>query len=271
MKIAPLVLSFAFFGCTTDLGLDPYSDPDLEHDAELAAVLSDTTPETPAVDLASIEAMSGGNVQALAKASCTRQRFVHFANFSFVAELGCVNGVCPNGCWGYQRRTSGFSCDYDATASDFVKTTTGTGPFASYNEIKSLNPRDAAAVANCRAQSGNRPMRTYTVWNGSGWDSEGIPASLQFAELFGTQTEGASRFAPWFSSWRGQFAPMANVSPETGITFAGTKQTVAKICAATRNGWLGLYFYDGQASGGPGMADWKREAIVSAMNYCTTH
>jgi hypothetical protein len=43
------------------------------------------------------------------------------------------------------------------------------------------------------------------------------------------------------------------------------------MCAATRDGWLGIYFADIHASGGPGMSDWKREAIIRGMNYCTTH
>ena len=64
---------------------------------------------------------------------------------------------------------------------------------------------------------------------------------------------------------------MTNVSPETGISFDGVKRTTARICSATRTGWAGLYFYDGDASGGTGMAAWKREAIIRGMNYCTTH
>ncbi|MDB4955248.1 MAG: hypothetical protein JWO36_2817 [Myxococcales bacterium] len=272
MKIVSMLLAFSFVACTTDLGDDPYDDADLSHDPAVAAALADTSPETPAVDIDTVEALpAAGAYSAFAHQACTRQRFVHLANFSFVAPLECVNGVCPNGCWGYQRRTSGFSCDYDASSPSDVKTRAGAGSFASYNEIKPLNAHDDVAVASCKAQSGNRAMRTYTVWNGTNWNSEGIPASIHFAELFGSQNEATPHFSTWEASARGSYAPMSNLSPETGITMVGTKQTVAKLCAATRDGWLGLYFYDGTADSGAGMAAWKREAIISAMNYCTTH
>ena len=75
----------------------------------------------------------------------------------------------------------------------------------------------------------------------------------------------------WFGNYRSGWSPMTNVSPETGISFDGVKRTTARICSATRTGWAGLYFYDGDASGGTGMAAWKREAIIRGMNYCTTH
>src|SRR6185503_2416315 len=125
----------------------------------------------------------------VAKANCSKHRFLHIANFSFVAPLDCVNGVCPNGCWGYQRRTSGFACDYNASQGDFLQTRPGDGPFASYNEIKPLNQHDAQAVAACRTQSGGRPLRTYAVWNGAGWSNEGIAATIRFAEVYGPQNE----------------------------------------------------------------------------------
>ena len=207
---------------------------------------------------------------ALAAVRCTKRRYFHIADLSYVAELGCVNGVCPNGCWGYQRRTSGFSCDYDAGEADRVRTRDGGGPFASYNEIKPLNGSDQTAVANCKAQSGH-PLRTYAVWNGSGWNNEGIAAAVRFAELYGPQDEASPHFWLWFGNYRSGWSPMTNVSPETRITADGVKRTVARICSATRTGWAGLYFYDGHASGGSGMAAWKREAIIRGMNYCTTH
>jgi hypothetical protein len=114
-------------------------------------------------------------------------------------------------------------------------------------------------------------VRTYVVWNGVGWNAEGIAAAVQFAEVYGTQAEAQTRFWTWYNGYRSSFAPMANVSPETGLSFEATKALVARICSATRHGWAGLYFYDGQAAGGAGMADWKREAIIRGMNYCTTH
>jgi hypothetical protein len=64
---------------------------------------------------------------------------------------------------------------------------------------------------------------------------------------------------------------MGNVSPETFISSEGVENMVKRMCATTRTGWLGLYFDDGDASGGAGMAEWKRAAIIRAMNYCTTH
>ena len=64
---------------------------------------------------------------------------------------------------------------------------------------------------------------------------------------------------------------MNNVSPETGIDAVGVKRQIAKMCSATRTGWLGTYFYDSGNSGGAGMSAWKREAIIRGMNYCTTH
>jgi hypothetical protein len=181
-----------------------------------------------------------------------------------------VNGVCGNGCWGFQRRTSGFTCEYAGAQPDYVATADHGGPFASYNEIKPLNAHDAAAVAACAAQS-KRPVRTYTAWNGSGWNHEGIPAAVSFAEIYGTEADASSKFWTWHDSARGAFAPMGNVSPETRVSFVGTKDLVARLCSATRDEWVGLYFYDGQAADGAGMADWKAEAIIRGMNYCTTH
>ena len=240
------------------------ADADLEADFDLAAMLSDPTPEQPAVDPQTIEA-------ALAPSTaCTKTRYLHIADYSFVPPLHCANGICGNGCWGFQRRANGFTCDYNGSQPDYINTTDAGGPFASYNEIKSLNAHDSTAVANCRAESG-RSVRTYTVWNGSGWNSEGIPAAVQFAEMYGSQSDASSSFWTWYDNARGSFSPMANVSPETGVTFDSTKDLVARICSSTRNGWLGLYFYDGKAAGGAGMADWKAEAIIRGMNYCTTH
>jgi hypothetical protein len=250
--------------CATSQSLGETGDPELDEDAELAAILDDAMPEVDAPDGDTVEA------SLVARTACTKRRFLHVANWSFVGRLDqCVNGACPNGCWGYQRRTSGFTCDYDRTEPDLIKTRAADGPFASYNEIKPLNASDAAAVANCRAQSGGRSLRTYAVWNGSGWSNEGIAAAVKFAEIYGTQAEAATQFWTWFGGSRASFAPMANVSPETALSAVATKQTVARLCSATRNGWLGLYYY--VSAGGPGMADWKREAILRGMNYCTTH
>lgn len=252
--------------CASASAGDGELDPDLDKDPELATILDDAMPEVAAPDTGTVE------VAPVAHAVCTKHRFLHVANWSWVGPLSeCVNGACPNGCWGYQRRTSGFSCDYDPAEPDLIKTHAGDagGPFASYNEIKPLNANDAAAVANCKAQSGGLPVRTYAAWNGSGWSNEGIAAAVKFAEVYGTQAEAATRFGTWFADARASFAPMGNVSPETGLTAVTTKQMVARLCSATRNGWLGLYYY--VASGGPGMSDWKREAIIRGMNYCTTH
>lgn len=262
-NLLPLVLLGA---CTADVSA--YDDRDLDDDADLQMIDADTSmPEVPALD-----PETAPIVTAAAKTDCTKQRFLHVSNFSYVAALSeCVNGVCPNGCWGVQERTAGFSCDYDATMGDLIKTRDGGGAFASYNEIKSLNAHDAAAVDNCRSESGGRPVRTYTVWNGAGWNNEGIAARIHFAELYGPQSELAPHFWDWYGSWRGSLAPMINLSPETSVDMVGVKRQVARECSATRDGWLGVYFYDATSSGGAGMANWKREAIIRGMNYCTTH
>jgi hypothetical protein len=254
-----LLLCF-LVGCGSSID----DDADLDSDPDLASITDE--PDLELVDADTSETALAAN------APCTKHRYLHVANWSFVAPLDeCVNGVCPNGCWGSQRRTSGFACDYDASQPDFLKTRPGDAPFASYNEIKSLNPHDAAAVAACRTQSGNRKLRTYTVWNGVGWDNEGIAAGVKFAELFGSQQEATPHFWTWYNNARGTYSPMSNISPETGASFKYVKQITARICSATRSGWAGLYFYDGDASGGTGMAAWKREAIIRGMNYCTTH
>ena len=143
-----------------------------------------------------------------------KTRYLHVATYSWVPPLHCVAGECSNGCWGAERRTSGFTCEYSATHTGYVITDDNGGPFASYNEIKSLNPHDAIAVENCRRQRGGRPLRTYTVWNGTGWDSEGIAARIHFAELFGTQSEATPHMWTWFANARGTYSPMTNLSPE---------------------------------------------------------
>lgn len=246
---------------------EPTDDPDLDGDPELTDILGDDSmPELAPTDADTSE------LAIAPKVACTKQRFLHIANWSFVAALDqCANGVCPNGCWGFQRRTSGFQCDYAAGEGDLVATRDGGARFASYNEIKSLNAHDAAAVTNCRRQSGGRALRTYAVWNGAGWDNEGIAANVKFAELYGLQREATPHLWTWYHNARGAFSPMTNLSPETAIDFVATKRVIAQICSATRTAWAGLYFYDGGASGGPGMAEWKREAIIRGMNYCTTH
>src|SRR5438552_3223948 len=205
--LLPLALLAA---CTADV---PPSDVDLDNDPDLQAIEDDPMPEQPAVDADTVEPF-------VATTACTKQRFLHVANWSFVAKLSeCVNGVCPNGCWGVQERTGGFTCDYNASETDHVKTTDGGGPFASYNEIKSLNAHDDLAVAACKRESGGRHLRTYAAWNGAGWNNEGIAASVRFAEVYGTQADAASSFWTWHAGSRGTFAPMVNLSPETGVSF----------------------------------------------------
>ena len=262
MKLGLVIATAALSACT--VGESVSDDADLDADEELGDILDDFTQESGAADGDTSE------MPLIPSVACTKQRFLHIANWSWVAPLGCINGVCPNGCWGYQRRTSGFYCDYDGAQGDAIKTGDGGGAFASYNEIKPLNTRDATAVANCRAQSGH-PVRTYVVWNGSGWNNEGIAAAVHYAEVYGTQAQAQTSFWTWYNGYRSGYAPMANISPETGVSFEETKAIAARVCSATRNGWAGLYFYDGSASGGVGMSAWKREAIIRGMNYCTTH
>jgi hypothetical protein len=225
--------------------------------------------DDPAAEPEPVDADGAVTAAALA-AGCKRVRFLHVANWSYVADLDCAGGVCKNACWGAQRRTSGFACDYSAGQADRITTRDGGAAFASYNEIKPLNASDGTAVASCKAQSGH-PVRTYVVWNGAGWNREGISAALHFAELYGTQSEAQPHFWGWYDGYRDGYAPMVNVSPETGIGADGVVNAVKRMCATTRNGWLGLYFYDADASGGAGMAEWKRAAIIRAMNDCTTH
>jgi hypothetical protein len=260
MTATRIILFAALAACTSEV---PFDDPDLDNDPDLKTIESDTMAEMAPIDTDLVEPMTPATV------ACTRTRFMHVSNFSYVGPLSqCVNGVCPNGCWGVQERTGGFACDYDSSASDFVKTRAyGSGQFASYNEIKSLNAHDATAVANCRAQSGGLRLRTYTVWNGAGWDSEGIAANVHFAELYGPQSELAPEFWTWYHGWRDRYSPMVNLSPQTGVDLVETKRIVAQACAATRNGWAGIYFY----FAGEPMSDWKREAIIRGLNYCTTH
>jgi len=243
------------FGCNT-------VEPD---DLDFDDLADDPSTEPEPVDQGTSE------TEVELSAGCTRLRFLHIANWSYVADLAtCAGGVCKNSCWGSQRRTSGFTCDYAAAQGDKIATRDGGAAFASYNEIKPLNASDGTAVASCKAQSGH-PVRTYVVWNGSGWNREGISAAIHFAELYGTQAEAQPRFWTWYDGYRGTYAPMGNVSPETNISAEGVENMVKRLCATTGNGWLGLYFYDGSSSGGPGMAEWKRAAIIRAMNYCTTH
>ncbi|HEY1555200.1 MAG TPA: hypothetical protein VGF94_10250 [Kofleriaceae bacterium] len=257
--VLPLVLLSA---CVADVAVE---DPDLDNDPELLAMAGDTMPESPAVDTGTVEAMPGEH----ADVACSRHRYLHVANFSFVASISeCVNGVCPNGCWGSQRRTSGFACAYDGSLPGDVSERDGGTSFASYNEIKPLNAHDDVAVARCKADSGGAPMRTYTVWNGVGWNSEGIGASVHFAELYGPQSETTPHLWTWYDNARGSYAPMGNLSPATNASALDVKRMVARLCTATRDGWLGLYFYN---AGGEPMADWKRQAIVEGLNYCTTH
>jgi hypothetical protein len=109
------------------------------------------------------------------------------------------------------------------------------------------------------------------VWNGTGWNNEGIAAAVRFAEVYGPQHEASPRFWTWFDNARASFAPMANVSPETGISFLTTKQITARLCSATRHGWLGLYFYDAQSRRRLRHGRLEAQAIIRGMNYCTTH
>jgi hypothetical protein len=94
---------------------------------------------------------------------------------------------------------------------------------------------------------------------------------VSFAEVYGIQADARSKFWTWYDNARGTYAPMGNVSPETHLTYEATKDLVARLCSATRDEWLGLYFYDSQGADGAGMSVWKAEAIIRGMNYCTTH
>src|SRR5438094_183178 len=82
---------------------DTGSDSDLDGDAELVALLADTTPEQAPADTVPFDAQG---------AACTKTRYLHVANYSWVPPLHCVAGECSNGCWGSERRTSGFTCEY---------------------------------------------------------------------------------------------------------------------------------------------------------------
>jgi len=205
--------------------------------------------------------------------TCTKKVHLHMSNFSWVAPLQEANGVVKNDCWTYEARGGGFRCDYDGAQNDYVKTG-GSGTFASYNEIKPLHQHDAAAVSNCKQQSGGKPVRTYVVWNGTSWDNEGIAASVHFAEIYATQADRDSKFSIWknqSTGYKSTYRPMINLSPETASSGEETYASVAQICKASNEGqWLGIYFYDPQSSGGAGMADWKRQKIIEAMNDCTT-
>src|SRR5258708_2421810 len=107
MNPARLLVPLLFIGaCTAEVPAN--LDPDLDNDTELQAMADDPMPEVDAVDADTVEPMIEARV------ACSKQRFLHVANFSYVAKLSeCVNGVCPNGCWGVQERTSGFTCNYD--------------------------------------------------------------------------------------------------------------------------------------------------------------
>lgn len=210
-----------------------------------------------------------GQLGTLESSGCTRHRYLHLANWSYVAPLTCAGGDCKNACWGYQRRTSGFSCDYSAGQADLIKTRDGGGAFASYNEIKPLNAHDALAVSHCKNQSGH-PLKDYVAWNGSGWNREGIAARVHFAELYGRQSEAMTHFSTWYGGYRTGYAPMINISPETHLSAAQVYSLTKKACLATRQGgWVGVYFYDGSCADGCGMAAWKRAAVIRAMNDCT--
>ena len=101
-------------------------DPDLDADAELAAMLADQTPEQAAVDPASEIALDGRG--------CTKTRYLHIADYSWVPPLHEANGVVNNGCWGFQRRANGFTCEYSAASAGYVKTEDNGGPFARSEE-----------------------------------------------------------------------------------------------------------------------------------------
>jgi hypothetical protein len=263
-RFVPLLALGVVTACAAEVPFE--TDSDLADDTTLQELEADISPESPAVDIDTVEAISTSQWSA-ENVMCTRHRYLHVANFSFVDKLSeCVDGACPNGCWGAQRRPKGYACNYDGSAPGDVSVEY-SGGFASYNEIKSLNPYDATAVANCRARTGDVPLRTYTVWNGAGWDSEGISASVHFAELYGTQEEAMTRFWEWHDGYRGRYSPMNNTSPNTSLGAVEVKHEVARMCAATRDHWLGIYYYNG----GSAMPDWHRKAIIQAMNYCTTH
>ena len=84
-----------------------------------------------------------------------------------------------------------------------MKERDGGAPFATYNEIKSAaSATTTSAVAHCKTDSG-RKLRTYAVWNGSGWNNEGIAAAVRFAELYGPQSEAMPDFWTWYGSFRG--------------------------------------------------------------------
>ena len=68
--------------CTADV--DIYREPDLGNDDELAMIDSDNSaPAQVPEDVASA-------VTVIAKTACTKQRFLHIANYSFVGELKCL-------------------------------------------------------------------------------------------------------------------------------------------------------------------------------------
>jgi len=200
--------------------------------------------------------------------SCRKQVFLHVADYSWVPPLDSISGVHKNACWGYERRSDGFTCEYAASEADHVATDDGGAGFASYDEITPPHIYDAAAVASCAHES-SRPVKTY-AGNAPHWNQQGIAASVKFAELYLHEQEADPYFGTWQTSYRGSFQPMINLGPSTGVDAYDTYSKTMRICNAVGDGdWIGIYFYDPDGTGGAGMADWKALEIIYALNACT--
>ncbi|MBV9123309.1 MAG: hypothetical protein JO112_08130, partial [Planctomycetes bacterium] len=76
------LLFLVLAACTADVPAN--HDPDLDSDADLQTILEDPMPETAAVDADTVDMPP---VTADARLACTKTRFLHVANFSFVANL----------------------------------------------------------------------------------------------------------------------------------------------------------------------------------------
>jgi hypothetical protein len=204
-----------------------------------------------------------------AQVTCGKEVFLHVADYSWVPPLDEIAGVHKNECWGYERRSDGFTCEYAASAAGHVTTADGGGPFASYDEITPPHAYDAAAVATCAQRSG-RPVKTY-AGNAPSWNQHAIAADVRFAELYLHESQADPYFAIWQSSYRGAFQPMINLGPSTGVDAYDVYAKTKRLCEAVDDeDWLGIYFYDPDGAGGAGMADWKALEIIYALNACTS-
>jgi hypothetical protein len=186
--------------------------------------------------------------------TCTKTVYVHVIAYGYTDYAALTAG--KNSCWGLEapKMPGGATwsiCKYNATNPS------GAARWA-YDDVNigASGHADATDVANCRARNGGASDTIYVAANsGGGWSHSGVSGGKYLNECYDTDSKVANRQSGCTSNG----APMWNIGVSTNVY-----NDVLALARSRRGSWIGIYAPTVGLHG-------KEAAIVSALNYYTTH